>query len=510
MKQLISTADRWRTEYNPLRGLTIARVVSLFEAGQRGEFSNLQWAYKFAEETDSDLLALVERRTAALVEMDYNIKETRDDVRGYDAALAEDQAEALREAYERIDNLYEAIEHFEMAAFRGFAHVSPHSTAGEVTHLEPLDQWNFVRDGLYGAWYWNPTAREANHVSLGEGARLKPEDLITMEARRHIDRLGLLKFVRANLSEKDWDSFIEIYGIPGGIVIGPPDVPQGKEQEYQDAAERAARGASGYLPHGADMKFPTEARGSQPFEPRLEYLSKKLILAGTGGMLTMLAESGSGTLAGGAHSETFQAIARARAQKISALFQRRIDKPLLAKRFPGKPALAYFDLAAEESQDVGKIIDQVKGLEEAGYELDPEDVAERTGYRIVRRVGIPAQAAPAQNVPNREAPAKTEDVDAKAATVEKQLLGNALAQALQADQTDTRVLAVRLRELLEIAESDDPERLTLAMRNFREDLPDLARTLLANPSLADAIESALGAATANGLAEGTQRTEPNA
>jgi phage gp29-like protein len=227
-------------------------------------------------------------------------------------------------------------------------------------------------------------------------------------------------------------------------------------------------------------------------------------------MLTMLAESGSGTLAGGAHSETFQAIARARAQKISALFQRRIDKPLLAKRFPGKPALAYFDLAAEESQDVGKIIDQVKGLEEAGYELDPEDVAERTGYRIVRRVGIPAQAAPAQNVPNREAPAKTEDVDAKAATVEKQLLGNALAQALQADQTDTRVLAVRLRELLEIAESDDPERLTLAMRNFREDLPDLARTLLANPSLADAIESALGAATANGLAEGTQRTEPNA
>jgi hypothetical protein len=40
-----------------------------------------------------------------------------------------------------------------------------------------------------------------------------------------------------------------------------------------------------------------------PFAERIDYCDRQIVLAATGGILTMLTESGSGTLAGGAHSD---------------------------------------------------------------------------------------------------------------------------------------------------------------------------------------------------------------
>jgi phage gp29-like protein len=299
-KQLMSGYDAWRKSYNPLRGLTIQSAVTMLENGEQGIYADLMWAYDFTERTDPDLLAIVERRTASLVEMDWNVKIVSEDTQGFAQSLADEQAAALREVYEGIENVSEAVEHLEMSAFRGFAVLNPHRPRGVIARLECLDQWNFARDGRYGAWYWNPSARDVPAATLGDSARLDPRDIIVMETRRCVDRIGLIKYVRANLSERDWDAFIEIYGIPPVFIVGPEHVPDGREAEYQAAAQAAAAGASGYLPSGSSVEIGSEARGNQPFQERLEWLSKKLVLAGTGGMLTMLAESGSGTLAGGA------------------------------------------------------------------------------------------------------------------------------------------------------------------------------------------------------------------
>ena len=109
--------------------------------------------------------------------------------------------------------------------------------------------------------------------------------------------------MRANLSEKDWDAFIELYGIPMPIITGPEDVSGDKADAFRKAAEDAAAAATGYLPHGSTVSYPDAVRGSQPYDKRLEWLSQKMVLAGTGGMLTMLTASGSGTLAGSAHGD---------------------------------------------------------------------------------------------------------------------------------------------------------------------------------------------------------------
>jgi len=393
----VQRLNKWREQYNPLVGLAITRARTLLEAGQRGEFADLQWTYKFVEERFPVLFALIERRTSSIVELDWSIKTTPEELwpAGATQAMADDQTAALRQAYDRIDNLTEAIEHLAMATFRGFAHLQKQSLhePGQIDHLEPLDQWNWVRDGLYGPWYWNPEAQSTGHLSLGDP--IDPDEFLIRTVKRPVNPIALFAFIRWSMGQKDWSGFLEIFGIPGGVVIGPPNVPKEREAEYQTAGEQIAEGGSGYLPNGADYKTNDSPRGVNPFREYLRAQVEDVVLAGTGGLLTMLAESGSGTLAGEAHSDTFKQIAKAEAAKISALFQCYLDPETLSTKFEGKPVLAYFDLAAEEETDVGEIVDHVVKLSSAGYQQDPEELSEKTGYTLTSSVPSVPSVPPA-------------------------------------------------------------------------------------------------------------------
>ena len=511
IQKRMKAINKWREQYNPLRGLTISRAVSLLEAAQRGEFADVQWACYFVEQTDPDLLALIERRTGALLEMEYDIRVAEStETRKIDDKLAADQAAALRAAYDKLDNLYEAIEHLDMALFRGFAHVQKWpGPDGAITHLEPLDQWNFVRDGMYGNWFFNPEAR-----SVGASG-MKPEDLIDPAGylirvcRRPVNRIGLLKFIRQNLSQKDWDAFIEIFGVPGGVVIGPANVPEEKEAAYKDAAEAVAEGASGYLPNGADIKWPDAVRGVSPFQQHLEFLQKQLILAGTGGLLTMLAEAGSGTLAGGAHSVTFQTIARADARKVSEIFQTQFDKPLLAALFPDEPVLAYFEIAAREEQDVGDIVEHALKLSQAGYQMDAAELSTKTGYALsLKTISTPgtSPAFPASIRGNSRSSARLTPVLLNRFTTpagsSPALLSAALEQLARAEAADLRPLRDRLEIILTI---EDDAALKTALDKFQRELPAYLLDINKSPAAAIVLENSFGAALLNGYLSAAQR-----
>lgn len=393
------TANRWREQYDPLRGLTLEAATALLEAYQRGQMADLQWTYFFIERTDPDLFALIERRTSALLELDWNIKMSEEliaaqgfpqpDTATREGALAAEQQAALREAYDRIDNLYEAIEHLAMATFRGFAHLEKQRDAsGAVTHLEILDQWNVVRDGLRGAWKYNPDARTTSFQNLPDNLLLDPAQWIIREVMRHVNRIGLMKHVRSGLAQKDWDDYVNIYGLPGAVVVGPPGVAPEQESAFESQAEAISDGKCSYLPNGASVQFYNGPRLTSPFGEYLRYLTEQLVLAGTGGVLTMLANSGTGTLAGSVHAKTFQQIARSEARKISETFQKQFDTEILGAAFPGAPRLAYFELAADEQADTSVAVDQALKLNQAGFLLDAAELSEKTGYRLTARGAV--------------------------------------------------------------------------------------------------------------------------
>lgn len=412
--KIVTYANRWRENYNPLRQLSIAIAVSLLERGQRGDMALLQWTFRFTERRYPILASVLSRCESPLLNFDWEIK-LKDEFPSAPpvksnpqsaipnpqsfADMAEAQRQTLKAAYERLDNLMDAIRHLHLAEFRGYAHLQKHRDPdGNVYHLETLDQWCICRDGLYGDWWWNPDSRSLTMPALvlGEeyhigGEQLPLADFIIREVHRPIDEIGLINFVRANLCEKDWDAFIEIYGIPGGVVVMPPNVPEGKESEYESAAQQVAEGGSGAIPSGADYKANDGPRGVDPFTPRLQHLDEQVVLAGTGGKLTMLAESGSGTLAGGAHTDTFEDIAAARAAKISERFQRDFDAEVLAREHPGQPILAYFHLGKADVNSAETLAfkrDLIKGL--AGHELLSRVLANQVDLKeTVRDVGVP-------------------------------------------------------------------------------------------------------------------------
>jgi hypothetical protein len=97
----------------------------------------------------------------------------------------------------------------------------------------------------------------------------------------------------------------------------------------------------------------------------------------------MLTETGAGTLAGGAHTETFRQIARGDAAALSEVMQREIDLPLLAEAFPVWPVQAYFDFAPAAGGGGGA--EGGPGCDDAGgggvFDGGGE-LGEKTGYQI--------------------------------------------------------------------------------------------------------------------------------
>jgi phage gp29-like protein len=264
--------------------------------------------------------------------------------------------------------------------FRGFAHAEKHySESGLIRRLEPVEQWFWLRDGMFGAWEYNENAVRGRRRGIG----IEPEDFVVFEpVGGALDRILSVLYLRKNLSQKDWDSYLEVYGIPSIFLVGPPNAPSSMEEEYQQIAEQILNDGRGYLPHGSDLKYVNGGNGRPPFKEHVEFIDRQITLTATGGLLTMLSESGSGTLAGSAHSETFAQIARGDAVTLSGVLQRAIDGPVLREFFPNEPALAYFEFSPGTSGESARVVDDAVKLAGAGYRMDAEELSEKTGYGV--------------------------------------------------------------------------------------------------------------------------------
>ena len=402
---LINTMRRWREAYNPMRGLTLERCVRHLEEYQQGIMANVQWLFAHIEGQDATLLTVIENLDSAIGEIDWDIAQVSPDSRRFDPILAAEQEACLRSAYENIENLSEAISHLVMARFRGFAHLAPwcrlEGRLDTLYRLHPLHQWNMVRQGLSGPWAYNPSADPIDYAQTRPDYRLTPDDALVRERPRYVNRLALIKYIRATTAEKDWDAYVEIYGIPACFIVLPQTIPTDSEGRWLELAKQATEGGSGVLPGGSDVKTLSENRAIQPFQARLEWLEKQLVLAATGGMLTVLAESGSGTLAGSVHKTVFDTLAAAEAKKVAETLQAWLDRRLLNAAFPGKPHLAAFNLSRPEEKDVGEVVTQVCALRAAGIDVTKEQIEEMTGYTIAHIRDLTPPAGALDTLPTR-------------------------------------------------------------------------------------------------------------
>lgn len=388
LKGKIKELDSARTPYNTLRGLTIQRAVSMLDEAERGVFTRLAWTCRKMEKRWSVLIGLKKNREGALMEMDWDIRTVPEDrlPPGTTQEMADAQADALRSVYEKIENMREAIKFLHLASFRGFAHVEKINAAGnatkradDVVRLEPLHQWHMIRDGLNGPWKFD----ELLTGSFIAAADVDPDTLIIREVEDPICEVALIAYVYEMLGRKDWAGFVEVFGIPDIFFLMPQNTSKDDQVAWQAEVESMLGAGKGVLPAGSDIKTAGgDVRGSSPFQEFVKFQREDVVLAGTGGKLTMLAESGSGTLAGNAQADVFERIASGEARDISEIFQRAIDLPILKEKFPNQPPLAWFEIAAEDVDDTTATVENITKLASQGYITEPDQVQERTGLRV--------------------------------------------------------------------------------------------------------------------------------
>ena len=376
-QQAIVDNSAWREAYNPLYGFSPRRVTEMVDEYNRGAQTNLQWLLKWIEDEDAIYRAMTKRFRSAISSLEWTVAIPKD-LTGPQLAMAEEQQKKLNELYNGMCSLRKSIEATAMAQFTGCSFLEKTITKKGLC-LAVVEPWFFVRNGSRGPWNYN----ESLTMGVTDGIEIDRNSFVIREHDHPIGRIACRLFAIKNISIKDWLGYVETYGIPAIFALLPPGIAQGEVERFQNIVNSIISRARGTLPAGATIETVESKRtGDNPFLQLADWCDKQLVIAGTGGMLTMLAESGSGTLAGSAHMEAWRIIAEGEAVLVSEVFQEQVDQPFLADVCPGQPVYAYWKLSPAVRHDPGEVIKHVAELRKAGYKVRREQVIERTGYDL--------------------------------------------------------------------------------------------------------------------------------
>lgn len=368
---------------NPLPFLTPQEARTLYELYRKGQYADVMLCWAALEETDDMLGTVRNRRDSALAEMTDDVKVDAKAIGRHPdlKTLAEEQQQCLAEYFAKVDNLRDAWRFLGSSTFMGYAHLEAVTSLGRITY-EPVNQWLMARPVRDGNWYYNESADR----SCARLEMVDESELITRECLRPVDLPAMFAICAKAHALDGWDGFIDVFGNPAIFFKYPPGTSDEKAREYDRIAEEMIGDGRGGYPDGGDIKtVETTARGGDTFQQRCQWCDKQILRCGTGGELTVMAEAGSGTLAGNAHQETFRMLAAGEGADISTCINRQQSRHVLNRNFPGKPHLAYWTLEYEEAEDVGNKVDNITKLAAAGYIADEEEVSEASGYTVTYR-----------------------------------------------------------------------------------------------------------------------------
>ena len=376
-----SAATTWLERVNPLQGLTITQAKNIFDVARAHGSPLLQKIYEEIELTDPVLMTCVERRQSALAGLGWRAVANAS---AADDAKAEEQRKALEAFANGIENLDEAIEHLDLAFFRGYSVCQPIWDGIRVRRVNLLNSWNFLRGGD-DRLMWNPecTLDPKGCEEITPAARI-----VQLNRRRAIDWPALSIYIRKYVGERDWGRFLERYGIPPVDVIMAPNATDEQRQEYLACAEAAKNGSSVAYPSGTSISRAETSRGQDPFTAFIEHQEKLIVLMATGGTLTSLAQADTGSLAGGAQMDVWEQIVQRDGVVISAALNRDLFIPFLREAFPGEPVMAHFEIGKEDEPSATEAADLAGKLKVAGWRVDQSQLEEQTGLKLERDEGL--------------------------------------------------------------------------------------------------------------------------
>jgi phage gp29-like protein len=359
---------------HPTRGLTPARLASVYRRAEEGDLTAQARLAMDMEEKDAHLFCELSKRRLAVQAVAWHIEPPAD------ATPAEEQAadlcrQILDVEIDMQDLLYDLTD------------AILHSYAGCEYHWQLIDGVNVPTQpemrpaDWFQADYQNyQFSRLLLRDQTGAGTALRPLNWILHIQRSrsgYLTRAGLVRvlgwpFLMRALSTRDLAEFLEIYGLP--LRLGK--YPVGSSDKEKATLLRAVVGighaAAGIIPEGMSIEFQEAAKagaGGDPFMRMMEWAERSISKAILGGTLTTTAQStGLGSNVADTHNEVRKEIAASDRRQLKRTIEQQLLRPITALNTTAERA-PLFVWDDEEPADMEAMSNALPGLVEAGLQI---------------------------------------------------------------------------------------------------------------------------------------------
>lgn len=397
---------------DPLRSLTADWIETNYRLEvNKGLYAKPSWAFHELSRTCSLLGDKVRFWKAQLAALEWHIaiaKDAQEGAKDADPAKVErakKQQDALRTAYESLENLKAALKHLASARFYGFS-----ALRKTGNQLQIVDPWNVIHDIQWLAnaaptmkWHFNEQALASldkaamPEMTPAEYIIRECEDPSLLELMRLAYRANkVMDFRERNLEEASKNQVIILTG------ANMPEPGTTERTALEAALNSARKGESAVIAKGMP-DCPTEvhkmdaSKGLPFYTTTLDNIDQAMTKAVTGGMLTMLSmPTGIGSGASDTQAATLATLVADEAGEINEVMQKGFDRFVLEKAGlleKGERPLAYFELSSRQEIDPKGNAELLVAMKAAGFEVAEEQASEMLGMPVKRSVAVPAFVA---------------------------------------------------------------------------------------------------------------------
>lgn len=286
---------------------------------------------------------------------------------------AQRQKTALEEFYHSVNGLQQSFGQLASAMFYGYAHLQYiEDSWGRRFEFIPQRYW--VRPGELNQWQFNPQC----YIGVDTGESVEEETLVVMEHRYPILFPAARASFERNHAKITWDNHMDRYGSAPVIITAPKDASAAVMDALERACEQLKSGASIVLPPDCKAE-PLKASNINEnyFLSRINMADKDQVRFVMAGTLTVLNESGSGTLAGSAHTDSWNAVVSAVCSKVAEAFNTAIS-PLILE--DGEP-LARLHITFDTVQTPLQKAEEIAALADGGVRPEKRKSKKRSACR---------------------------------------------------------------------------------------------------------------------------------
>jgi len=406
-----------RYDHDAGRDLTpsgVDRIMTLANSGDIAELSRLALEL---EEKDWDIQHALDVRRRAVTGICYKIEP------GGEAPADKAAAAALQTALDSIDQaggldtFSDLSEDLMSALVPGFA-VSEivWGAGGEILGFNFIEQYHFtaIPDPLQPVW--SPKALRLITLDRPQGTALPDNKFVVHRYRRRggdVARGGLIRplawlYCFKNSGIKDLERFVERFGMP--FVVAKVD--QATWDKELTTLQRLIRnfgpGGGGVFTKAVEVALlQTAATGGDIYFKLLEYYGAAIIRLILG--QTATSSSGGGLSGDNAQAAVRQDILEADCKLLDATQTAMIARPFTTFNFAPNTKTPKIVRQCQPPEDTVTLATTVKTLNDAGLEADADEMTERFGIKLTRKVaaapvpfgGNSATAEPGAPDPNR-------------------------------------------------------------------------------------------------------------